>query len=176
MFAQIHLWSCLLLGFSLLGVFGYWFFISLLVIYLFKFSIPVSVLKSYMFLELYPIYWNLIFHNILLQSSVFLWCHLLFLLFHFSYFLCDFPSCLFYLAVLWWVWLRGYQFCGPYIALPPGFNDLYDWFCNFYFIYFALLYPIVFFLLDLGFICCSISSSFMCKLRLSTWEFSCFLR
>ena len=45
-------------------------------------------------------------HNIFLQPFVFLWCHLLVLLFHFWFYL--FGS---FLLLSWWVWLKACQSC-----------------------------------------------------------------
>ena len=47
--------------------------------------LPDLVLEDCMFLRLYPVYsgcpvcWNIVVHNIFLQTIVFLWCQLLFL-------------------------------------------------------------------------------------------------
>ena len=58
--------------------------------------LPDVVLQDYMSLGIYPfcpgcpVCWLLIVHNIFLQSFVFLWCQLLFLLFHFWFYLFGF--------------------------------------------------------------------------------------
>ena len=41
---------------------------------------------------------------------------------------------------------------------------------------FALIFIISLLMLTLGFVCCSFSSSFKCKVRLFIWDFSCYLR
>ena len=49
-------------------------------------------------------------------------------------------------------------------------------FYSFYIIYCCLIFIISFLLLVLGFVCCSFSGSFRCKVGLFIWDFSCFLR
>ena len=53
-----------------------------------------------------PVCWHIIVHNIFLQSFVFLWCQLFFLLFHFSFYFFG-PSLFF----SWWLWLNVCQSC-----------------------------------------------------------------
>ena len=93
MFGRIPLWRHLFLDFVyweflnyLLNFFaGYWF------VQIFYRFFSVSVLVVHMFLKIYPflqscpICWHIVFHNILLQLFVFLWCCLFF-----SFFIHDF--------------------------------------------------------------------------------------
>ena len=117
---------------------------------------PDLVLEDCIFLGIYPFCpgcWHIVVHNIFLQSFVFLWCQLLFLLFHFWFYL--FGSFLF---ISWRVLLK---FVNLHIFSK---NQLLD----------SL---ISYFLPSTHFgLCCSFSSSFKCKVRLLIWDFSCFLR
>ena len=110
---QIHLWRHLVRGFCLLGVFFITTSISLGVIYLSdSLILPDLFLEDYMFLGIYPFHpgcpacSHITAHNIFLQSFVFLWCLLLFLLFHFWFYL--FGS---FLSFSRWVWLKVCWYC-----------------------------------------------------------------
>ena len=101
MFDKIPWWSHPVQGFCLLEVFFVTASISLSEFYSDSLSLPDLVWEDCMFLGIYPFHpgcpvcWHIIVHNIFLQSFVFLWCQLLFLLFHFWFYL--FVSSLFFL-------------------------------------------------------------------------------
>ena len=69
--------------------------------------LPDWVWEDCTFLETCPfhpsclIFWHIVGHSIFLQSFVFLWCWLLFCLFHFWFYWFDFS-----LFVFWWVLLK----------------------------------------------------------------------
>ena len=126
-----------------------------------------SILEYYTFLGIDPfcpdclICWPIVVCNIFLQSTVFLWCQLL-LLFYFWFYL--FGSSLFSL----WVWLKVYLFKEPAL----GFIDVLYFFIFYFFS--VLIFIISFLLLSLGFVCCSFSNSFKCKVGLLIWAFTFF--
>ena len=106
---------------------------------------------------------------IFLQSFLFLWCQLLFLFFHFWFYF--FGSSLFF---SWWVWLKV---CQSYLSFQRKSSCLlYLFFLDSISFISALILIISFLLLNLGFLCCSFSSSSKWKVRLCIWSFSCFLR
>ena len=98
MFGKFHLWSHLVHGFCLWGIFFITASISLDIICLFRFSdsswfcfrrLYVSR-NLFISSRLSNFFWYIIVCSIFLQSFVFLWCLLLFLLFHFWFYLFGF--------------------------------------------------------------------------------------
>ena len=129
-------------------------------------------LENCMFLRIYPfrsgcpIYWHIIVHDIFLQSFVFLWCQLLFLLFHFWFYL--FGS---FLSFSWWVWLKICQSCLSFQRISSWIHWSFV-FISDYFIYFCS--DLYYFLPCTHFgLCFSFSSFFKCEVRLFIWTLSC---
>ena len=116
--------------------------------------------------------WHIVVHNIFLKSFVVLRCHLLFIFFHFWFYL--FGSSLFF---SWWVWLKacwllftfskkqllGLLILWIVLLVSMSFNS-------------ALISIFSFLLPALGFACCCSSSSCRCRVRLFTWNVSIFFR
>ena len=137
--------------------------------------LPNLILEDCMFLGIYPFcsgcpFWWHVVHNIFLKSFTFLWCQLLFLLFHLWFYL--FGS---FLIFSWWVWLKVCQPCLSFLRIRSWIHWSFVYFLKFYFVYFCSdlchFLPCTHFGLCLFFF----SSSFKCTVRLFIWAFSCFL-
>ena len=124
MFGKIPLWSHPVQGFCLLGVILIITSTSLCVICLFRFSYSSwfsfgrwYISRNVSISSRCPVCWHIVVHNIFLQSFVFLWCQLLFLLFHFWFYLFGY-----FLFFSWWVWFVNLVYIFKEPAL--GFIDL----------------------------------------------------
>lgn len=107
-----------------------------------------------------PVCWHITVRSILLWFFVFLWSHLLSLLFHF--FLCLSEFSLFSSR---WVWSEACWFIFSEDQLLFYWSFLL--FLDLYFIYFLSDFIISFVLLTLGFVCSFFPNSFRCQVRLS---------
>ena len=183
MFGRIHLWSCLVLDFHLLGIF--WLLIQFhhwLLVCSYNLFLTDSVLRDCTFLGIYPFllgcpfYWYITVHDNLLWPFVFLCCQC-----NFS-FISDFVylgplSVSFFMSLvkglLVLLIFSKHQLLVYLIYLIVFLVPILKFY---FFIYLSICSLFLFPSTNFRFYLFFFSASFCCKVRLFIWDSSCFLR